>query len=64
MQHLEKEFGAHGHQCSLQLRNFENFKISHFHIFKNYNIKYIDKNIQEKWMQKSSVKKYVVFWEI
>jgi hypothetical protein len=58
---LGRGFGAHGHQCSLQFQNFENFKISHFYGFKNYGIKYIDRYVQEECMQKSFVKKYIVF---
>jgi hypothetical protein len=39
----------------------KNFKISHFHVSKNYIIKYIDRYIHEEHMQKNSAKKYVVF---
>jgi hypothetical protein len=35
----EKGFGAHGYQCSLYFWNFENFKILHIYVFKNYSVK-------------------------
>jgi hypothetical protein len=55
----EKGFGAHGHRCSLHFQNLENFKISHFYISKNYEVKYIHRYIQDK-----CIKKYIIFWEI
>jgi hypothetical protein len=64
MKQSEKGFGAHGHQCSLHFQNFEKFKILHFYVFKKISVKYIDRYIQKKCMQKSPVKKYIVFWKI
>jgi hypothetical protein len=61
---MERGFGAHGHQCSHHFQNFEDFKISYFYIFKNYGIKFIDRYTQEECMQKSPVKKYVIFRKI
>jgi hypothetical protein len=37
------------------------FKTSHFFIFKNYVIKYVDRFIHEECTQKSPVKKYFIF---
>jgi hypothetical protein len=37
------------------------FKISHFYVFKNYGVKYIDRYVQEECVRKSPVKKYIVF---
>jgi hypothetical protein len=43
---------------------FWKFKISYFYVSKNYEVKYIERYIREECMQKSPVKKYIVFWEI
>jgi hypothetical protein len=63
-QGFKRGFGAHGHQCSHHFQNFEDFKISYFYVFKNYGVKYIDRYKQEECMRKSSIKKYIIFWEI
>jgi hypothetical protein len=57
----EKGFGADGHQCSLHFQNFNFFKISHFYVSKNYEVKYIDRYIQDECMQKSPVKNTLYF---
>jgi hypothetical protein len=52
-------------------QNFENFKISHFYVFKNYDVKYIDRYIHEECTQKVPLKiRYILgnmkktnFWE-
>jgi hypothetical protein len=43
---------------------FENFKISHFYVSRNYEVKYIDRYIQEERTQKGPVKKYFILLEI
>jgi hypothetical protein len=43
---------------------FNFFKISHFYVFKNYGLKYVDIYVHEKCMQKSPGEKYFKFWEI
>jgi hypothetical protein len=37
------------------------FKISHFCVFKNYVVKYVDRFRQEECIQKSPVNKYFIF---
>jgi hypothetical protein len=37
------------------------FEISHFSVFKNYVVKYVDRFRHEECTQKSSVKKYFIF---
>jgi hypothetical protein len=59
--YVDSGSGAHGHQCSYHFQNFENFKISHFYVFKNYGVKYIDRYIQKKCMQKNPIKNTLYF---
>jgi hypothetical protein len=40
------------------------FKTSLFYVFKNYDIKYVDRFRHEECSQKSPIKKYFVFWKI
>jgi hypothetical protein len=54
----EKGFRAHGYRCFLHFQIFENFKTSHFYVFKKYNVKYIDGYVHEEFTQTVAVKSF------
>jgi hypothetical protein len=63
----EKGFGAHGHQTTSAPFTFEILEVSKSYIYVSPNIMaliYVGRYLQEKYMQKNPVKKYIVFWGI